>query len=74
MKRYFFFWLKGQSQGHTAMLAARQEHGEHGKFAVRLLKILATLPPLRITYQSCLPRSPPSPPLAPAPFKICAHF
>ena len=24
--------------------------------------------------ESCLVRSPPSPPLAPAPFKICAHF
>ena len=24
--------------------------------------------------ESCLARSPPSPPLAPAPFKICAHF
>ena len=54
------------------MLAARQERGKHGKwtlpaFAARLLKILATLPALRITYESCIPRSPPSPPLAPAP-------
>ena len=36
--------------------------------------ILVALPMHRITYQSCLPCSSTSLPLAPAPFKICAHF
>ena len=47
----FLIRIKGQLQGHTAMLAA-----------------------IRITHQSCLTRSPPFPPLASTPFKICAHF
>ena len=69
LQKSFFFLkvvkiskLKGQLQGHTAMLAAR------------LLKILAPLTPLMITYQSSLPRSPPSPPLAPAPLKFVHIF
>ena len=74
---FIFYDLKGQLQGHTAMLAACQVCGKGGKYTPCIrsafVENLATLPVLRITYQS-LPCSLPLPLLAPASLKVCAHF
>ena len=71
LQNFCTFFVRGAELG-----AAMAESAVRNSLTrARQASLLATLPALRITYQSCSPRSPLSPPLAPATLpKMCKNF